>query len=169
MANSYLAVLLNSTFDKQKFHCGTGLLDNYLHHQAGQDVKRKLTAVFVFANENLSIKGYYTLSSDTLSREDMPDDLLRKLPPAYAKLPVTLLGRLAVDKNYQGQGVGELLLIDALKRSYDTAISSVGSMAVVVDPIDGNAKKFYLKYGFIDLPDSGRMFIPMGTIAQLFY
>jgi hypothetical protein len=59
-------------------------------------------------------------------------------------------------------------LIDALKRSYNTAIGSIGSMAVVVDPIEEKARSFYLKYGFIDLPDSGRMFIPMGTIAQLF-
>jgi len=168
MANSYLSVLLNSSFHKQKFHCGTEPLDGYLHYQAKQDVKRKITAVFVLPGEDFAIKGYYTLSNDALPREEIPDDLLRKLPPAYAKLPVTLLGRLAVDKNYQGQRIGELLLIDALKRSYDTAISSIGSMAVVVDPIDDNARHFYLKYGFVNLPDIGRMFIPMGTIAQLF-
>ncbi|MBS1500963.1 MAG: GNAT family N-acetyltransferase [Bacteroidetes bacterium] len=168
MANSYLSILLNSTFNKQKFRCGIEALDNYLHHQAKQDVKRKLTAVFILSGEDFEIKGYYTLSNDALPRKQIPGDLLKKLPPAYAHLPVTLLGRLAVDKNYQRQGIGELLLIDALKRSYDTAISSVGSMAVVVDPIDEKAKNFYLKYGFISLPDSGRMFIPMGTIAQLF-
>ena len=168
MTNEYVTILLNSDYHKQKFKSETGQLDNYLHQQAGQDVKRKLTAVFILPGDEQIIKGYYTLSNDTLSRNGIPENLLKKLPPSYANLPVTLLGRLAVDKSFQGQGFGSLLLMDALKRSYNTAVSSVGSMAVVVDPIDQKARDFYLKYGFIDLPDSGRMFIPMGTIAQLF-
>lgn len=168
MATEYITTLLNSDYHKQDFQSGTHQLDNYLHHQAGQDVKRKLTAVFIFPGEDFTIKGYYTLSNDALSRKNIPEHLLKKLPPAYMKLPVTLLGRLAIDKSFQNQGLGGLLLIDALKRSYHTAVSSIGSMAVVVDPINDNATRFYLKYGFINLPDSGRMFIPMGTIAQLF-
>jgi hypothetical protein len=58
--------------------------------------------------------------------------------------------------------------MDALKRSFDTAVNSVGSMAVIVDPIDAEAEKFYRKYGFILLPDSGKMFLPMETISILF-
>ncbi|HEY4326736.1 MAG TPA: GNAT family N-acetyltransferase [Mucilaginibacter sp.] len=168
MTNDYVTILLNSDYHKQKFESGTWQLDNYLRHQAGQDVKRKLTAVFILPDKEYIIKGYYTLSNDALARNGIPENLLKKLPPAYANLPVTLLGRLAVDKAVQGQGLGVILLIDALKRSFNTAVSNIGSMAVVVDPIDVHARNFYLKYGFIDLPDSGRMFIPMGTIAQLF-
>jgi len=168
MASEYVTILLNSTYQKQKFRSGTEALDNYLHFQAGQDVKRKLAAVFILPGDEQSIKGYYTLSNDALPHKGIPENILKKLPPAYVNLPVTLLGRLAVDKSYQRQRLGELLLIDALKRSYSTAISGVGSMAVVVDPIDESARNFYLKYGFIDLPGSGRMFIPMGTVAQLF-
>ena len=59
-------------------------------------------------------------------------------------------------------------MIDALKRSYETAIASIASMAVIVDPIDENAVRFYSKYGFILLPGSGRMFISMSTVEQLF-
>jgi len=168
MANEYVTILLTSDYHKQKFQSGTDQLDNYLQRQAGQDVKRKLTAVFILPGEDYIIKGYYTLSNEALSRKNIPDNLLKKLPPAYENLPVTLLGRLAIDKSFQNQGLGSLLLIDALKRSYNTAVGSVGSMAVVVDPIDNSARSFYLKYGFIELPDSGRLFIPMGTIAQLF-
>ena len=168
MESNYTTVLLDSTFNRQNFSCGIELLDNYLHYQAGQDVKRKLTAAFVLPGEGSVIKGYFTLSNDALSRNSIPENLLKKLPPAYANLPVTLLGRLAVDKSFQNQGLGGILLADALKRSYNTAVSSIGSMAVVVDPIDVSARNFYLKYGFTNLPDSGRMFIPMGTIAQLF-
>src|ERR1700744_213100 len=152
MTNEYFTILLNSDYHKQQFQSGTQQLDNYLHQQAGQDVKRKLTAVFILPGDEYIIKGYYTLSNDALSRNNIPEHLLKKLPPAYANLPVTLLGRLAVDKSFQGQSLGALLLIDALKRSYNTAVGSIGSMAVVVDPIDEKAHSFYLKYGFINLP-----------------
>ncbi|MEL6634322.1 MAG: GNAT family N-acetyltransferase, partial [Bacteroidota bacterium] len=87
-------------------------------------------------------------------------------PPSYHNLPVTLMGRLAVSLNFQGQKLGELLLIDALKRSYSVS-REIGSMAVVVDPVDESAIKFYEKYGFVLLPDSGKLFLAMKTIGQL--
>jgi ribosomal protein S18 acetylase RimI-like enzyme len=83
-------------------------------------------------------------------------------------LPATLLGRLAVDSKHKGQRLGELLLLDALKRSYEVSLSSVGSMAIIVDPLDEEAVRFYKKYGFILLPDSGKMFITMDTVSELF-
>ncbi|WP_341841204.1 GNAT family N-acetyltransferase [Chitinophaga caseinilytica] len=88
------------------------------------------------------------------------------MPPSYSDLPVTLLGRLAVDKTCQGQRIGELLLIDALFRSYENS-KIIGSIAVVVDPLDEDAVGFYKKYGFVTLPDSGKMFMPMKMIEQL--
>lgn len=164
----YKTVPLNRDHKKQDFTCGKELLDNYLQKQAKQDVKRKLTACFILPDEDLAVIGYYTLSSAAVSREIVPEDIRNKLPKSYVNLPATLLGRLAIDKKFAGQGYGELLLIDALKRSYDISISSIGSMAVIVDPIDTQGIKFYGKYGFIALPDSGKMFMPMNTIAQLF-
>ena len=77
-----------------------------------------------------------------------------------------MYGRLAVDKRFQGKGIGRILLIDALKRSYEIS-ESIGSFAVVVDPIDDDAIKFYEKFGFIKLPDSGKMFIAMQTLKEL--
>jgi len=65
--------------------------------------------------------------------------------------------------------LGELILTDALKRSYDNSLSSIVSMAIIVDPIDNETVKFYIKYGFILLPDSGKMCIAMETISKLFY
>ena len=67
-----------------------------------------------------------------------------------------------------GKGIGELLLMDALKRSFDVAVGSIGSMAIIVDAIDEHAKGFYEKYGFIYLSDSGKMFLPMRTVSMLF-
>jgi GNAT superfamily N-acetyltransferase len=74
---------------------------------------------------------------------------------------------LAIDKNYQGKGIGKILLIDALKRSYEIS-QKVGSFAVVVDPIDKEAEDFYTKFDFIKLPDSQKMFIAIKTLEILF-
>ena len=165
---TYLTTLLDSDHEKALFTCGNDMLDNYLHKQAKQDMKRKLSACFILPYEGTKIKCYYTLSSSSIPRTQLPETIIKKLPPSYHDLPVTLLGRLAVDTRFKGQGVGKLLLIDALKRSYETAINSIAAMAIVVDPINDEAISFYSKYGFISLPDSGRMFISMNTIEQLF-
>ena len=165
---SYITIPLNSSHNKKDFNCGNILLDNYLHTQAKQDTLRKLSVCFVLEGEKDIVQGYYTLSSASIQRDILPEKIIQKLPPSYYNLPATLLGRLAVDNLFKGQGLGELLLIDALKRSYNTSISSIGSMAIIVDPIDENAVKFYEKYGFITLPDSGKMFIPMNTVSTLF-
>jgi hypothetical protein len=158
--------LLNSSFNKKDFSCGVSMLDNYLHTQASQDVKRKLCVVFVMV-EDIAIKGYYTLSNASIPLELMPEAIKKKMPGSYKTLPVTLLGRLAVDTKLKGQGLGGILLIDALKRSFSVANQSLGSIGVVVDPLDDYAIAFYRKFGFILLPDSGKMFLPMADIAQL--
>lgn len=163
---SYATKLLASTHEKGKFSCGKFMLDNYIQKQAKQDVKSKVTACFIYSEDEKEVKGYYTLSNGSIPNSQLPESFKKKLP-RYQDLPVTLLGRLAVDNRFKGQKIGKILLIDALKRSYD-ASSSIGSLAVIVDPIDQEAADFYTKYGFILLPDSNRMFLPMATIEQLF-
>ncbi|MBC6399787.1 MAG: GNAT family N-acetyltransferase [Ekhidna sp.] len=165
---SQISEPLNSAHKKSDFSCGKEMLDNYLHKQANQEIKRKLSACFVIKEEQTElIKGYYTLSNNSIPLEDIPDDIRKKLPRSYMTIPTTLLGRLAIDNNFQGQGIGKLILIDALKRSFELS-KIIGSFAVVVDPIDEDAERFYDKYGFIKIPDSGKMFLPMKTIGQLF-
>lgn len=165
---SQLSEPLNSTHKKLDFSCGKEMLDTYIQKQANQDVKRKLSACFVINEpETNLIKGYYTLSNNSIPSELIPDQIRKKLPKTYELIPTTLLGRLAIDNRFQGQGIGKLILIDALKRSYEIS-KTIGSFAVVVDPIDQDAENFYSKYGFIKLPDSGKMFLPMKTISQLF-
>jgi predicted GNAT family N-acyltransferase len=165
---SYLTEALNSSHNKKDFTCGKKLLDDYLHTQAKQDVKRRLSACFIMADNDDIVKGYYTLSSTSIRMELLPESIIKKLPPSYTNLPATLLGRLAINNSFKGKGLGELILIDALKRSYNTSLNSIGSMAIIVDPIDEDAVKFYTKYGFIQLPDSGKMFISVDTVAELF-
>ena len=111
--------------------------------------------------------GYYTLSNNSIPLDILPPERRKKLPSSYTAIPVTLLGRLAVDKRSQGRGLGKWLLMDALKRSFEVSLN-IASYAVVVDPLDPVAEMFYAKYGFIKLPDSGRMFLSMKTIGEVF-
>ena len=159
---------LNSRHRKNEFSCGKQILDNYLHRQANQDIKRKLSACFVIIDQESNlIKGYYTLSNNSIPQKFIPKKFQKRLPKTYSFIPTTLLGGLAIDIHFQGKGIGKLLLIDALKRSFELS-KSIGSFAVIVDPLDKDAEMFYDKYGFIELPDSGKMFLPMKTIKELF-
>jgi len=159
---------LNSSHRKKEFSCGKDMLDNYLQKQANQDIKKKLSVCFVLKDEETNLlKGYYTLANNSIPQNLIPNEFKKKLPKSYTSIPTTLLGRLAIDNRFQGKGVGKLLLIDALKRSYIIS-KSIGSFAVIVDPLDKDAERFYDKYGFISLPDSGKMFLPMNTIKTLF-
>lgn len=116
--------------------------------------------------DGASVVGYYTLSAHNVRRDELPEAVIKDLKlPKYPGIPTTLMGRLAVDQRYQGQGVGEILLFDGLDRSYINA-SQVGSFAVVVDAKE-NAVQFYRRYGFLNLPPGNRMFIPMATVREL--
>jgi GNAT superfamily N-acetyltransferase len=159
--------ILSPKHNREDFDCGQELLNNYLKTQAGQDVKRKLSACFVLTKNETVIQGYYTLSNNSIPIDNFPEHIQKKLPKSYSSIPTTLLGRLAIDKKYQGQGIGKVLLIDALKRCFIIA-QEIGSFAVVVDPIDADAEQFYKKYDFIKLPDSKKMFIALKTLQELF-
>ncbi len=158
---------LGRQHDRTAFHCGAEALDRYLKQQARQDVDKRVAAPFVAVNPpDTRVLGYYTLSASVLTLADLPDELARKLP-RYPQLPVTLLGRLAVDESTKGQGLGEHLLLDALHRSLAHA-DQIVAMAVVVDAKDESAVSFYRHYGFLPLQSQpSRLFVPMRLIAQL--
>lgn len=150
---------------REEFSCGYDLLDNYLKRQANQDIKRKLSSCSVLVDEQNVVKGYFTLSANSIRRQDLPEELIKKLPPSYSDLPVILLGRIAIDKSIQGNGFGENLLLHALKKCLDLS-NQLGILAVVVDPIDSKAVSFYKLYGFMELPTSNKMFLLVKTIEQ---
>ena len=114
-----------------------------------------------------TIIGYYTLSNASIPYDDVPEGLRKKFPKSYDYIPVTLLGRLALDKNYKGQGYGSKILVDALKRSLKVAESDLGTVAVIADPLDDQAEKYYEHFGFVKLPSSGKMFLDMKAIKKL--
>jgi predicted GNAT family N-acyltransferase len=158
---------LGRQHDRTAFHCGADALDRYLKQQARQDADKRVAAPFVAVNPpNTRVLGYYTLSASVVTLTDLPDELTRRLP-RYPQLPVTLLGRLAVDQSARVQRLGEHLLLDALHRSL-THADEIAAMAVVVDAKDENAAAFYRHYGFIPLQaQPRRLYVPMRVVAQL--
>jgi predicted GNAT family N-acyltransferase len=157
---------LASAHDRAAFSCGVDALDHYLREQAGQDVRKRVAAVFVLTPNGKTVAGYYTLSQFSVELDAVPEEVAKRLPK-YPHVPATLLGRLAVSSQFRGQGLGEYLLMDALSQSHETS-RKIASAAVIVDAKDGNSAAFYRKYGFLDLPKiPGRLFLPMKTIETL--
>jgi GNAT superfamily N-acetyltransferase len=172
------------------FCCGEDVLDEYLQRRARQDMKRGLSVVHILRDEEREcIAGYYTLSSEVIERGELPAELERGLGKNRV-FPAILLGRLAVDLEYQGEGLGRELLLDALYRALELSRTSVGVVAVLVDALHEKAQGFYTRYGFEQLdildpperneqegPDpSGelgprrpkrRLYLPMKSIARL--
>jgi predicted GNAT family N-acyltransferase len=163
---SFLIEPLQERHDRVSFSSGVAPLDHYLQKQARQDLTKRVAAVFVATPDGKRIAGFYTLSATTLDFSDLPPDTTKKLP-RYPRLPATLLGRLAVSVDFRGQGLGEILVMDALKRSL-VVTRQVASMAVVVDAKDDQAVNFYLHHGFMALPSQPRrLFYLMNAIARL--
>jgi GNAT superfamily N-acetyltransferase len=127
-----------------------------------------VAAPFVLRKPNSSrIIGYYTLSAFTIEPSDLPFQLRRRLP-RYSHIPTVLIGRLAVDSNFGGQGWGKTLLFSALRRSFEQS-REIAAMAVVVDAKDDAARAFYQRYGFERMVDHEyRLFMRMSTINELF-
>lgn len=158
---------LAASHDKLAFVSGVEVLDRYIHVLAGQDASRKVAAPFVLVEQAGAVIGYYTLSAYTVLLSEIPVELRKKLPK-YPLVPVTLLGRLAVSRAYQGQSLGRFLLMDALHRSWRNA-GEVASAAVVVDALNDAARAFYAHHEFTPLEGHpNKLFLAMRTIEKLF-
>ena len=159
---------LHKSHDRESFDCGIEPLNRYLKQQARQDLEKRVAAPFVLVEPGKSVvRGYYTLSASVIALTDLPESQKKKLP-RYAQLPVTLIGRLARDKSINTKGVGEFLLMDALRRSLEYA-GQIAAMAVVVDAKDGVAESFYRHFDFLPFQQTPRrLFLPMQQIAALF-
>jgi GNAT superfamily N-acetyltransferase len=160
-SNDLRVVLLAEEHDRGSFTCGVESLDRYLKTQASQDVRRKANAVFILCEvgEPTRILGYYTLCAMAISQGDVPE-AARKHVARYPLVSATLIGRLAVAKERQGERLGSVLLADAFRRAFESA-STVGSSMVVVDALDEPAAGFYAAHGLVRLPDSLRLVLPM--------
>ena len=154
---------LDAAYDRTAFRSDSEPLNRYLQNQATQDIRRRVAACFVALADGQRIAGYYTLASASLLLADLPPSTGKKLP-RYPTVPAVRMGRLAVDQEFKGQGLGGALLADALNRA---ARSEIAAFALMVDAKDEAAAAFYRHHGFIALPDSPlTLFLPLATIQQ---
>lgn len=155
---------LERRHDRTAFSCGLPELDRYLTRQAGQDVRRRIARVFVCtAGDANVVLGFPTLSAVSVDLSSLPDELSRKLP--RHPVPCALIGRLAIDRSAQGQGLGRMLLADAVKRVV-AAGETVAIHALIVDAASDDAKRFCEGFGFVPLTDDPiRLFLSLGHAA----
>ena len=161
--------------DRSGFCCGTDRLDNFLRFSARKQQKDDFTRVFVaVARGSPRVLGYYALNAHAVATDDLGADCPRRAPRT-GSIPALYLSVIAVDRSWQGKGLGSDLAIDALGRARDVA-GEVGLKLVVLDAIeDGGDEVFarrmeyYRRLGFQSFQDRPeRMFIAIDTIRAMF-
>ncbi|MBO0862227.1 MAG: GNAT family N-acetyltransferase [Chloracidobacterium sp.] len=158
-----IIVLLSSHHDRKAFNCGEPSLNKYLQQQARQSAAKRVSRTFVAVDDEKTstILGYHTTLVSILEASQIPSKISK------SRIPALLLARLAVDQQFQGQGIGEFLLLDVLRRAVVIS-EQTGLYAVVLDALTDRAKNFYLRYGFSELLDDPyHLYIPIGTIVDL--
>lgn len=155
---------LSSDHNRRSFSCGVDALDEYLRRFAGQHAAANISRTYV-ATDGAEILGFYSLAMSGIRKENLPAKSVSRFP--NFPLPVARLARLAVALRYQRQGLGELLLADALQRCLRLS-AEIGMIGVVVDAKDEQARGWYERYEFERLPDSPlSLWLPTTAIEKL--
>lgn len=155
---------LASNHEKTSFSCGIEILDTYLQKIASQDMKRNIANTTVLA-ENNTILGFYTIAPFALKMTDLPEALAKKYPRDML-ISCWIIGRLARNIKYKNTGIGEQLLMHALKKLKRLSQEAGGSL-VVVDAKYTEVQSFYIKYGFNPIPnDEGRLYLITASIPD---
>jgi ribosomal protein S18 acetylase RimI-like enzyme len=165
VSDGFVITQLNPAHDRQTFSCGAEPLDRYLQTQATQDIRRHLANCFVASPvQSNVVAGYYTLSAASIPMTDLPVEQTRKLP-RYPVLPAALIGRLAVDRGFQGRSLGAALLFDAIARAIQ---ADAAVFALIVDAKDEAAAQFYRHHGFQAFSGrTARLFLPVATARRV--
>lgn len=132
------------------FACGEASLDEWLREQAVPATVRRTARTWVWSDPEYRVVGYYALSAHKVARADVRGKIGRGGP---TEIPAVLLGRLALSESLRGQGLGEVLVADALTRVVE-ATQTVGARLVVVDALHESVARFYESLGFRRIPDS---------------
>ena len=164
MEGPFSVVPLDFDTDRSGFECGVEPLDRYFKTQVSQDIKRRVTACFTALDSSGRVAGYYTLASASILLTDLSESLAKKLP-RYPNVPAVRMGRLAVDQDFKGKGLGAALLADALRRA---VMAEIAAYAFVVDAKDESAAEFYAHHGFRATADNPLfLYLPLATVKDL--
>lgn len=140
-------VPITASHDLSTFDCGNGTLNEWLQKRAIKNELNGASRTFVVCHDNTVI-GYYTLAVGAVTREESSGKVRRNMPEP---IPVMVLGRLAVDRQWQGKQVGVGMLKDAVLRTIAVA-EQAGIRALLVHALSEEAKRFYLQCGFHESP-----------------
>lgn len=156
---------LTRDHERETFDCGESALNEYLRQYARQNQERGIGRTYVAVPEGTRrVVGYYTLAAGSVEFADVPEHLRRRLP--RYPIPVAHLGRLATCRSVRGQGLGEVLLFDALQRTMLVA-NELGVVALEVWAKTARARTFYEKYGFESLIDDRlHLYLPLATAQR---
>ncbi|HEX7896134.1 MAG TPA: GNAT family N-acetyltransferase [Planctomycetota bacterium] len=158
---------LGPRHEREAFECGVASLDDFLRRYARQNEDLGVSRTFVARrSDDLRVLGYYSLSAGQVDGADLPPEDAKRLP--RYPVPVVLLGRLAVDRSVQGQGLGQGLLVRALEKALHVS-AEIGVLAVAVVAVNEAARAFYLKNGFKELKDDrAHLFLSVKALRKLF-
>lgn len=142
-------VLLSEAHDSSAFNSGEPVLDDWLRRRAWSNLQAAASRTYVICPEGSQrIAGYFALSMGQILAHEATGAMRRNMP---RQIPAVVLGRLAIDRGWQGKGLGRALLADAVGRSL-RASSEVSARLVIVHAISPAAEAFYLHHGFTRLP-----------------
>lgn len=156
-------VPLSRRHDRENFDCGVGELNDYLMKTAIQHMKKGISRTFVLTDSGTpaTILGFFTLAGCEVMTSGLPAGYAGKYP---AKAPAAKLARLAVSTYRQRQGLGTIMMVESMKRSFAVA-DSIGIIGIFVDAKNAEARTYYEQFGFIPLrEDPLALFLPLKTL-----
>jgi GNAT superfamily N-acetyltransferase len=140
---------LAKSHKRKDFQSGNPQVDQWLSRSALQSQSKHLTTTKVLLDDRNHIAGYYTLAMAQVDFSDLPETIAKTLP--RRQLPIAVLAWLGVDKSLQGKGIGKRLLASALRDCHQASLS-FAFIAVLLQCIDEQAKSFYQRFDFKELP-----------------
>ncbi len=158
---------ISKAYDRKIFDCGDKNLNDFLQHYARQShLKSSAKTYLAIDNSDNKILGFYSLSPATIEYSNVPETIINRL--GKYDMPVFRLGRLAVDKAYQGKGLGGQLLAAAIRRTY-LASQQVGGIGLLIDAKNEQVAKWYVSYGAVQLVERPlSLVIPFATVKNEF-
>jgi GNAT superfamily N-acetyltransferase len=152
---------LTREHNRKKFDCNDESVNQFLHEKAMQDQERDLSRTMVLVDEKRII-GYHTLVMSQVLQAEIPNDK----PKITRGIPLILLGQIGIDVEFQGQGFGDLLLMDVQVR-VDEISRKVGIRSLMLDARNEKLAEWYQKHDFVRFPNSLRMFKSIQSIRQV--
>ena len=164
--------------DRQTFDCGLSVVNDFLQKQASRQMAQKINRTWVLIDQAKTtsnpapIAGYFTLTTATIVRDELPPSESKGQFPGYP-IPVFKLAWISVDTQYQTKGffLGETLLLEAFERSYVLSENGGMGVAIVTDPLTDRSERFFKKYGFSSINrafrDRESLYLPMSVVKKL--